>query len=77
MEERGTYKELKENQCWNFRTIYGGKEPSRNRVVAPTRQYLVLGTWWVKLYNDEFRFPSPSVATNAIKSKFIILFGCL
>jgi hypothetical protein len=24
--------------CWNFRTIYGGQEPSRNRVVAPSRQ---------------------------------------
>ncbi len=25
-------------QCWNFRTIYGGEEPSRNRVVVPARQ---------------------------------------
>jgi hypothetical protein len=24
--------------CWNFRTIYGGWEPSRNRVVVPARQ---------------------------------------
>jgi hypothetical protein len=24
--------------CWNFWTIYGGKEPSRNRVVLPARQ---------------------------------------
>jgi hypothetical protein len=24
--------------CWNFRTIYGGLEPSRNRVVVPARQ---------------------------------------
>ncbi len=24
--------------CWNFRTIYGGSEPSRNRVVVPARQ---------------------------------------
>ncbi len=25
-------------QCWNFLTIYGGKEPSRNRVVVPAQQ---------------------------------------
>ncbi len=25
-------------QCWNFRTIYGGQEPSRNRIVVPARQ---------------------------------------
>ncbi len=25
-------------QCWNFETIYGGQEPSRNRVVIPARQ---------------------------------------
>ncbi len=25
-------------QCWNLRTTYGGKEPSRNRVVVPARQ---------------------------------------
>ncbi len=24
--------------CWNFRTICGGQEPSRNRVVVPARQ---------------------------------------
>jgi hypothetical protein len=24
--------------CWNFRTIYGGSELSRNRVVVPARQ---------------------------------------
>jgi hypothetical protein len=24
--------------CWNFRTIYGGSEMSRNRVVIPARQ---------------------------------------
>ncbi len=28
-------------QCWNLRTIYGGYEPSRNRVVVPARQ----ATW--------------------------------
>ncbi len=27
-----------EGQCWNFWTIYGGWEPSRNRVVVPARQ---------------------------------------
>ncbi len=26
------------NLCWNFRTIYGGYEPIRNRVVVPARQ---------------------------------------
>jgi hypothetical protein len=26
------------NLCWNFKTIYGGWEPSRNRVVVPARQ---------------------------------------
>ncbi len=26
------------NLCWNFRTIYGGKEQSRNRVVVPARK---------------------------------------
>ncbi len=25
-------------QCWNFLTIYGGQEPSRNRVLAPASQ---------------------------------------
>ncbi len=24
--------------CWNFRTIFGGQEPSRNRDVVPARQ---------------------------------------
>ena len=24
--------------CWNFRTIYGGQEPSRNMVIVPARQ---------------------------------------
>ncbi len=24
--------------CWNFWTIYGGQEPSRNRVLVPARQ---------------------------------------
>ncbi len=37
------------NQCWNFRTINGDYEPSRNRVVVPERKgildclYRVLG----------------------------------
>ncbi len=26
------------DQCWNFRTFYGGQEPSRNRVDEPARQ---------------------------------------
>ncbi len=26
------------NQCWNFSTIFGDKEPSRNRVIVPSRQ---------------------------------------
>ncbi len=29
--------------CWNFRTIYGGQEPSRNRVVVPARQVTQAG----------------------------------
>ncbi len=29
---------IPENQRWNFRTIYGGHAPSRNRVVVPARQ---------------------------------------
>jgi hypothetical protein len=24
--------------CWNFKTIYGSSDPSRNRVVVPSRQ---------------------------------------
>jgi hypothetical protein len=32
-------KERKESyQCWNFITIYGGLEPSRNSVVVTARQ---------------------------------------
>jgi hypothetical protein len=25
-------------QCWNFFTVIGSKEPSRNRVIVPARQ---------------------------------------
>ncbi len=32
------YSRIDENLCRNFRTIYGGQEPSRNRVVIPASQ---------------------------------------
>jgi hypothetical protein len=28
--------------CWNFRTIYGGWEPSRNRAVVPPETLTIL-----------------------------------
>ena len=31
-------KDLFRSLCWNCETIYGGKEPSRNKVVVPARQ---------------------------------------
>ncbi len=37
------------NLCWNFRTIWGGKEPSRNRVVVPAsgwrNRFIRINTW--------------------------------
>ncbi len=34
----GTTLRVFQNKCGNFRTIYGGEEPSRNRVVVPAPQ---------------------------------------
>ncbi len=31
-------KYLYRSQCWNFKTIYEGQKPSRNKVVVPARQ---------------------------------------
>ncbi len=35
--------------CWNFKTIYGGQEPSKNRVVVPTPSgYIAWRKWFLE-----------------------------
>jgi hypothetical protein len=45
--------------CWNFRTIYGGQEPSMSRIVIPARQRRYFLTFKPSRQLGSFSVPSP------------------